>query len=109
GIRLPDLTVPLAKHTGWHLRRQEVGNLGLLIGVTGGLAGWTLPLPARRVFREGTRAPRGAIDGRGRSRGDYLHQVAVAVRTLGDRGYLLAEDISWVEKGAAQRYDLWCE
>ena len=108
GIRLPDLTVPLATHTGWNLRHQEVGNRDLVIGITGGLAGWTLPFPATRTDREATGDPRVSIEERYQSREDYVRQVRIAAQTLIDKGYLLAEDLAWVEEGAAQRYDLWC-
>ena len=108
GIRLPDLTVPLATHTGWNLRHQEVGNPDLIIGITGGLVGWTLPFPATCADREATGDPRVSIAERYRSREDYVRQVRVAAQTLVARGYLLAEDVSWVEEGAVRRYDLWC-
>jgi hypothetical protein len=108
GIRLPDLTVPLATHTGWNLRHQEVGNPDLVIGITGGLAGWTLPFPATRADREATGDPRVSIAERYRSREEYVRRVRVAAQALVDQGYLLAEDLSWVEAGAARRYDLWC-
>jgi hypothetical protein len=106
GIRLPDLTVPLATHTGWNLRHREVGNTDLVIGITGGLAGWTLPFPATRADREAAGDPRVSIAERYPSREDYLQQVCVAAQILVDQGYLLSEDLAWVEAGAAQRYDL---
>jgi hypothetical protein len=109
GIRLPDLTVPLATHTGWNLRHPEVGNPDLVIGITGGLAGWTLPFPATRAARQATGDPRPAIAERYRSREDYLHQVRTAAQALVAEGYLLAEDLPWVEAGAAQRYDFFTQ
>jgi hypothetical protein len=108
GIRLPDLTVPLATHTGWNLRHQEIGNPDLVIGITGGLAGWTLPFPATRADRETTGDPRISIAERYTSREDYVRQVRGAAQVLVETGYLLAEDVSWVEAGAARCYDLWC-
>ncbi len=52
GIRLPDLTVPLATHTGWNLRHADIGNTGLVIGITGG---WPLTCPSRHwADREAT-------------------------------------------------------
>jgi len=98
--------VPLATHTGWNLRHQEVGNTDLVIGITGGLAGWTLPFPATRADREATGDPRVSIAERYLSREDYIQQVRVAAQTLIDQGYLLMEDMAWVEAGAARRYDL---
>lgn len=90
------------------MRHQEVGNPDLVIGITGGLAGWTLPFPATCADREATGDPRVSIAERYRSREDYVRQVRVAAQTLVARGYLLAEDVSWVEEGAVRRYDLWC-
>lgn len=105
GIRLPDLTVPLATHTGWNLRHDAIGNRDLVIGITGGLAGWTLPFPATQAERETTGDPRASIDERYASRQDYLDRVRSAAQALVDAGYLLAEDVSRIEAGAAERYD----
>ncbi len=79
-----------------------------MIGITGGLAGWTLPFPATRADREATGDPRVSIAERYRSREEYIWRVRVAAQTLVDQGYLLAEGVSGVEEGAARRYDLWC-
>jgi hypothetical protein len=108
GIRLPDLTVPVATHTGWNLRHPEVGNPDLVIGITGGLAGWTLPFPATRADREATGDPRLSIAERYASKDDYLRQVHAAAQTLIDEGYLLAEDLTHVVEGATRRYDFFC-
>jgi hypothetical protein len=105
GIRLPDLTVPLATHTGWNLRHLDVGNADLVIGITGGLAGWTLPFPATRDAQQATGDSRRPMTERYASRDDYLDQVRVAVQTLVEEGYLLKEDVLRVVEGAARRYD----
>src|SRR5580693_3644335 len=34
GIRLPDLTVPLATHTGWNLRHPQIGASGQLLNLS---------------------------------------------------------------------------
>jgi hypothetical protein len=88
------------------LRHQEVGNTDLVIGITGGLAGWTLPFPATRADREAIGDPRLSIAERYLSREDYVQQVRAAAQTLVDQGYLLVEDMARVAEGAAQRYDL---
>jgi hypothetical protein len=106
GIRLPDLTTPVATHTGWNLRHQEVGNPDLVIGITGGLAGWTLPFPATQAEREASGDPRLSIAERYSSRSAYLAQVRAATQTLIAQGYVLAEDLDSIEAGAARRYDL---
>jgi hypothetical protein len=98
----------VATHTGWNLRHVEVGNPDLVLGITGGLVGWTLPFPATRADREATGDPRWSIAERYASKDDYLRQVHAAAQTLIDEGYLLAEDLTRVVEGAAQRYDFFC-
>jgi hypothetical protein len=41
GLRLPDLTVPLATHTGWNPRHPETGGAGQIVDMQGS----TLPFP----------------------------------------------------------------
>lgn len=105
GIRLPDLTVPVGTYTGWNLRHPDIGNTGLFIGITGGLAGWTLPLSKTREDREGSRDPRFSITELYSSRKEYLRQVTNAAETLVTEGYLLTEDVTPIVDRAAWRYD----
>ena len=105
GIRLPDLSVPVATYTGWNLRDESIGNPGLFIGITGGLAGWTLPLPATQAEREATGDPRTSIEERYAGREDYLEQVTRAANDLVAEGYLLEEDIAEVVELAGRKYD----
>ena len=107
GIRLPDLTVPLATYTGWNLRHPDNGNPGLVIGITGGLAGWTLPFAKTRGQREAASDPRMSIEERYESRDDYLRQVREAATQLAADGYMLEEDIERAEEKAAAKYDYW--
>ena len=105
GIRLPDLEVPVATYTGWNLRDESIGNPNLFIGITGGLAGWTLPLPLTEAERESTGDPRESIESRYGSREDYLQQVTQAANALVEEGYMLAEDIEEVVDLAGRKYD----
>ena len=105
GIRLPDLEVPVATYTGWNLRDESIGNPNLFIGITGGLAGWTLPLPLTEAERESTGDPRQSIESRYGSREDYLQQVTQAANALVEEGYMLAEDIEEVVDLAGRKYD----
>ena len=105
GIRLPDLTVPVATYTGWNLRDASIGNPDLFIGITGGLARWTLPLPATRSVREASNDPRLSIQERYRSREEYLRRVEAAGQQLLDEGYMLAEDLERVVERAGSKYD----
>ena len=105
GIRLPDLTAPVATYTGWNLRDESIGNPGLFIGITGGLAGWTHPLPATQAERESTGDPRASIEERYASRDDYLEQVTASAMDLVGEGYMLEEDVPEVVDLAGRKYD----
>ena len=109
GIRLPDLAVPVATYTGWNQRHPDIGNPDLYIGITGGLAGWVLPLHASREDREASSDPRPSIEERYRSREEYLSRVRAAAAALVDQRYMLQEDVEGVVRQAAERYDRFLE
>ena len=60
GIRLPDLTVPLATYAGWNLRHPDSGAPGQIMPQIGS----TIPFPATREDREATGDPRLSIEER---------------------------------------------
>ena len=107
GIRLPDVSVPLAINTGWNLRHPDVGNPDLVIGITGGLMGWTLPFAATHEERKSKGDPRPSIEERYASEDDYAAGVADAASELVAEGYLLAEDVAEVVESARVRYRYW--
>ena len=107
GIRLPDVSVPLATNTGWNLRHPDIGNPDLVIGVTGGLMGWTLPFQATREEREAAGDPRPSIEERYASEDDYATKVAEAAEALVAEGYLLDEDVEEIVESARARYRYW--
>ncbi len=109
GIRLPDVSVPLATSTGWNLRHPDIGNPGLVTGITGGLMGWTLPFAATREEREAAGDPRPSIEERYASEDDYAARVADAAEALVVEGYLLAEDVGEVVESARARYRYWTD
>jgi alpha/beta hydrolase family protein len=102
GIRLPDISVPLATYTGWNVRHPDFGGPGQTLA----LLGSTMPFPATRAEREASGDPRSSIEERYASKGDYLFQVQHAAEALMQQGYLLAEDLPTILDQAAQRYDL---
>ncbi|MCH8827736.1 MAG: hypothetical protein IIB16_12320 [Chloroflexi bacterium] len=109
GISLPDITVPLATYTGWNLRHAAIGNTGLVIGVTGGLAGWTLPFPLDRRSRRAAGDPRLSIEERYRTKDIYLDMVYEAAMQLVEEGYLLEEDVDWVVERSGIKYDFFTD
>lgn len=106
GIRLPDVSVPLATHTGWNLRHPDQGCPDLPIGISGGLAGWTLPFAATRAEREHTGDPRPSIEERYVSKEEYLRLVRQAAERLVRDRYVLAEDVEAIVVRSALAYDL---
>jgi Alpha/beta hydrolase domain len=103
GIAVPELSVPLATHTGWNLRHLESGGAEQLLY----FAGATLPFAATRAEREAAGDPRLSIAERYRSREDYLARVAAAARALAAERYLLEEDIETSQAFAARMWDFW--
>ena len=105
GIRLPDLQVPLATYTGWNLRHPDNGNPDLIMGVSGGLSGWTLPFAATQTERQSAGDPRASIEERYASRDEYLQLVQGAALNLVEKRYLLEEDVPEILDKATDRYD----
>ena len=101
GIRLPDVSVPLATLTGWNLRHPDMGGADQVMGLTGS----TIPFPPTRSEREATGDPRTPIEERYPTKQDYLGRVEQAAKSLVQEGYLLAEDLELLIRGAAERYE----
>jgi hypothetical protein len=102
GVRLPDVSVPLATYTGWNLRHPDIGGPGQTLS----LLGSTIPFPGTRAERQASGDPRLSIEERYVSKEDYLDRVKQAAEALVQQGYLLAEDLPTVTEQASQRYDL---
>ncbi|MSQ30379.1 MAG: hypothetical protein EXR68_07840 [Dehalococcoidia bacterium] len=100
GIRLPDISVPLATHTGWNPRHSDTGGLD----ETAGINGSTIPF-ARSVAEREANDPRPSIEERYRDRADYLTRVRAATEVLAAQRYLLADDIGLVVENTMARWD----
>ncbi|MBI4311064.1 MAG: hypothetical protein HY681_04710 [Chloroflexi bacterium] len=101
GVRLPDLTVPLATHAGWNVRHRDIGGGNQMIGLTGS----TIPFPATRAQRLASGDPRASIEERYASREAYLALVRKAAEGLVAQRFMLAEDVDHVVQQAGLRYD----
>jgi hypothetical protein len=101
GIRLPQISVPLATHTGWNYRRSSIGAPTRLASEIGAYR----PLPRTRADRERTGDSRHAIEERYASREDYLGRISIAALALVDERYLLADDMAEMVRQAAAHYD----
>jgi len=102
GIRLPDVTVPLATYTGWNLRHPQMGASDRLTS----LMGSTIPFAATREARTENGDPRRSIEERYASKAAYLDEVRGDAERLIAAGYLLAEDLEWVVAQASRRFEL---
>jgi hypothetical protein len=102
GIRLPDVSVPLATYAGWNLRHPQMGAPDRLMS----LQGATIPFPATREERAASGDPRRSIAERYPDKAAYLEQVRREAQNLVDVGYLLAEDLEPIVGQASRRFDL---
>ena len=101
GIRMPDVTVPVATHTGFNPRHPETGGGTQLLEYLGS----SLPFAPTAAERQRLGDPRPSIDERYRDRDDYLARVRRAAEALVAQRFLLKEDIELCLDLAAARYD----
>jgi hypothetical protein len=102
GVRLPDVTVPLATYTGWNFRSSAIGGTEQLFPLIGAY----VPFAATKTEREQAGDPRLSIQERYPSRERYLKLVEEAAAPLVKEGYLLADDVSRITKRAGEHWDL---
>jgi len=86
GVRLPDVTVPLATYTGWALRSGVWAN----DGCEG--SGQYIPFAATKAERAAAGDPRPSVEERYKSFGQYRSAVVNAVDDLVKRRLMLCED-----------------
>ena len=101
GIPMPDVSVPVATHTGFNPRHPDTGGAGQLLEYVGS----TVPFPRDSQERQATGDPRLSLAERYSSRDDYLRQVREAAERLVEQRYLLARDVDLCVDLAAERYD----
>jgi len=101
GIRLPEIAVPLATHTGWNYRKASIGAPDRLASEIGSY----LPLPRTRADRERTGDSRKSIAERYANKDEYLGRISVAAIALVNDGFLLGEDLPAVIERARAHYE----
>ena len=100
GIRMPDVSVPVATHSGWNPRDPSTGAPEQIVPMNGMTLYFARSVDEREVGDE-----RPAIDERYRDRDDYREQVTRAAQALVASRYLLAEDVGVVVSAALVRFD----
>ena len=101
GIRLPQIAVPLASHSGWNYRHPTIGAPDRLASEIGAY----YPLPRTAADRARTSDGRRSIAERYASREDYLGRIALAAVALVEDRFLLPEDVPEEIARAARHYD----
>lgn len=101
GVRLPQLSVPLATYTGWNLRDPSIGAPGERVAFEGSF----LPFARTPAEREAKHDPRPSISERYASRQDYLDRYAAALDDLIKQHWILAEDRAALLARGAQEWD----
>ena len=101
GIRMPEVVVPLATHTGWNYRHESIGAPDRLAGEIGSY----FAFPQTRAERDASGDPRLSIEERYRDRHGYLGRITQAALDLVDQGYLLAADLPEIIDRAGRHYD----
>ena len=100
GITLPEISVPLAAHTGWNLRHPDIGGETQPLMFAGGI----IPFAKSEEERSASGDPRPSISERYASKEDYLARVRQAAEALVAERHLLEQD---VETCLAQAVKFW--
>ncbi len=100
GIRLPDVAVPVATHTGWFPRPPATGGEGQHKDMQGA----TIPFAPTAEARQRSGDPRPSIAERYPSPEAYLAGVRADAERLASQRYLLPEDVDLVVDNAAHRF-----
>lgn len=101
GIRVPELSVPVATYTGWNLFNERSGPTNVVSSMQGSF----IPLAPTREERTRARDPRPSVEERYPSRSAYLGQISKAAAALVEQGYLLDADVPRIVEQAGTRWD----
>jgi hypothetical protein len=102
GIRLPDVAVPLATHTGWIFRNAKIGGTEQFVPLNGSY----VPFARTKAERDASGDPRPSMEERYQSREQYLKLVQEAAVPLVKEGYLLADDVARIVNRAGEHWDV---
>jgi hypothetical protein len=101
GIRLPELSVPLATYTGWNLFNERSGPPQVLSSMQGSF----VPFARTRADRERAKDPRRAIEERYPAREQYLALIRKAADEAVAARYILSDDVARIMEQAGTRWD----
>jgi len=101
GIRMPEVSVPLATYLGWNFFNERSGPTSELASLTGSM----IPFARTRSERERASDPRPSIEERYKDREQYLSMVSKSANDLADKGYVMKEDVPRIVQQAGSRWD----
>jgi hypothetical protein len=101
GVRLPEITVPLATYASWNLRDPSIGAPDQRVSFEASY----IPFPKTAAERKKLRDPRKSIAERYTGREDYLSRYTQALDQLVKQHWILEEDRSAMLLRAGQEWD----
>jgi Alpha/beta hydrolase domain len=102
GVRLPELTVPLATYTAWNLRDPTIGAPTQRVSFEGSY----LPFPRTAEEARAKRDPRRSVAERYPSREQYLQRFGAAVDELVRERWILPQDRAALLERGGEEWDL---
>jgi len=101
GVRLPEITVPLATYASWNLRDSSIGAPEQRVAFEASY----IPFPKTASERENTSDPRKSIAERYTNRQDYLDRYSRALDELVRQRWILQQDREVLLQRAGQEWD----
>lgn len=101
GVRLPEITVPLATYASWNLRDPSIGAPDQRVSFEASY----FPFPKTAAERQKSGDPRRSLEERYAGREDYLSRYAKALDGLVQQRWILPEDRDAQLKRAEQEWD----
>jgi len=101
GVRLPEVTVPLATYAGWNLRDPAIGAPEQRVAFEASY----IPFPKTAADREKSGDPRKSVAERYAGREDYLSRYAKALDDLIQQRWILPEDRETMLHRGGQEWD----
>ena len=100
GVRLPEVSVPLATYTGWNLRDPSIGAPDQRTSFLGSC----IPFAKNAALRQKSGDPRLSIPERYSSREEYMGKYAEAAMKLIRQRFMLSDDLSAVLERGRQEW-----
>lgn len=101
GIKMPELSAPLATYTGWNLFNSRSGPSNEISS----MAGSFIPFPRTETERATRKDPRKSISARYQSRAEYVGRIASEAVKLINDGLLLGADMPKIVENASRHWD----